>query len=110
MGQTTTFNDRIDACFGNISAAEKRVARFIQDNREEALIASASSLAKQAGTSDATVVRTARALGFAGLEDLRRTLAGEMRDKASLSSRMARTISKVGGDPDSALEATLEIN
>jgi len=110
MEQITTFNDRLDACFSNISAAEKRVARFIQDNREEVLIASASSLAKQAGTSDATVVRTAKALGFSGLENLRRTLAGEIRDNASLASRMARTISEVGNDLDSALQVTLDIN
>jgi len=59
-----TFNDRLDACFSKISPAEKIVARFFQENREEVLIASASSIAKQVGASDATVVRTAKALGF----------------------------------------------
>jgi len=110
MRQPTTFNDRLDACFSNISPAEKIVARFFQENREEVLIASASSLAKQAGASDATVVRTAKALGFSGLEDLRRTLASEIRDSASPASRMARTIEATGDDLNSALQVTLDIN
>ena len=68
-----TFNDRVNASDKRMSPAEHRVARFFQDNREEVLIASASALAEKAGTSDATVIRTAKALGFSGMEDLRRT-------------------------------------
>ncbi len=110
MPEPATFNDRLDACYDRISPTEKIVARFFQENREEVLIASASSLAKQAGASDATVVRTAKALGFSGLEDLRRTLAREIREGASPASRMARTISQVGSDLESALQVTLDIN
>ena len=110
MPRSATFKDRLDACIDKISPAEKTVARFFQENREEVLIASASSLAKQAGTSDATVVRTAKALGFQGLEELRRTLAREIRESTSPASRMARTISEVGSDLQSALQVTLDIN
>ena len=110
MADPDTFNDRLDACFDKISPAEKIVARFFQENREEVLIAPASSIAKQAGASDATVVRTAKALGFSGLEDLRRTLAGEIRDNVSPAARMARTIGEVGDDLQSALQVTLDIN
>jgi len=110
MPLPVSFDDRLDACYEAISPAEKTVARFFQENREEVLISSASSLAKQAGASDATVVRTAKALGFSGLEDLRRTLAQEIRDTASPARRMARTINEVGSDLDLALSVTLDIN
>ncbi len=110
MSQPATFNTRLSACQGQLSPAEKTVARFFQENREEVLIASASALARQAGTSDATVVRTAKALGFAGLEDLRRSLAREIREGISPASRMARTIREVEGGSRSALHATLDIN
>ena len=110
MGHPVTFNDRLDALFDDISPAEQNVARFFQDNREEVLIASASSLAKQSGTSDATVIRTAKSLGFAGLDELRRALASEMRENTSLAVRMARTISDVGDEVETALEQTLKIN
>ena len=110
MPQANSFNDRLTAYLEKISPAEQRVARFFRDNREEVLIASASSLAKQAGTSDATVVRTAKALGFAGLEELRRTLARELREATSPAARMARTINAAGDDVDAALRLTVEIN
>ena len=110
MEPPATFNDRLKACADRISPAEQRVARFFQENREEVLIASASALARQAGTSDATVVRTAKALGFSGMEELRRTLARELRENLSPASRMARTLSEVGDDPGSALEVTLDIH
>jgi len=109
MTQTTSFSTRLEANSHRLSPAEKTVARFFQDNREEVLIASASSLARQAGTSDATVVRTAKALGFGGLEDLRRSLAREIREGLSPASRMARTIREVEGDSRSPLHTVLDI-
>lgn len=110
MEPSVTFDDRLKACADQISPAEQRVARFFQDNREEVLIASASALAQQAGTSDATVVRTARTLGFAGMEELRRTLARELREDLSPASRLARTLSEVDDDPGSAFDVTLNIH
>jgi DNA-binding MurR/RpiR family transcriptional regulator len=110
MEPAATFNDRLKSCADRISPAELRVAHFFLENREEVLIASASALARQAGTSDATVVRTAKALGFAGMEDLRRTLVRELRENLSPASRMARTLSEVGSELGSALEVTLDIH
>lgn len=110
MEPSVTFDDRLKACADQISPAEQRVARFFQENREEVLIASASALAQQAGTSDATVVRTAKTLGFAGMEELRRTLARELREDLSPASRMARTLSEVEDDLGSALDVTLNIH
>ena len=110
MTRPSTFNDRLSAAFDTLSPAERTVAQFFQENREEVLIASATSMAAQAGSSDATVVRTAKALGFSGLEDMRRTLARDIRDGISPASRMARTIHAVGDDLGSALQVTLDIN
>ncbi|EAZ98711.1 MurR/RpiR family transcriptional regulator [Marinobacter sp. ELB17] len=110
MAKVPAFEDRVNACLGQISPAEQRVARYFQDNREEVLIASASALAKQVGTSDATVVRAAKSLGFTGMEELRRTLAIELRRDTSPAGRLARTLSEVSGDPLSALNVTLDIH
>ncbi len=110
MTPSTSFHDRVDASLERISPAERNVARFFQDNREEVLIASASALARQTGTSDATVVRTVKALGFAGMEELRRTLARELRENLSPASRMVRTLSEVGDNLETALDVTLDIH
>ncbi|MDA0341352.1 MAG: MurR/RpiR family transcriptional regulator, partial [Proteobacteria bacterium] len=110
MQLTDSFDDRLRACLDRISPTEKRVAQFLQENREEALIASASALASQIGTSDATVVRTAKALGFSGLDALRRCLAQDLRENLSPATRMARTLRDVGDDLGAALDVTLDIH
>jgi DNA-binding MurR/RpiR family transcriptional regulator len=110
MQSSASFDDRLEVCLDAIRPAERRVAQFFQANREEVLIASASALARQTGTSDATVIRTAKALGFSGMEDLRRTLAQELRGNLTPAGRMARTLSAVGDDLESALSVTLDIH
>lgn len=105
-----TFEERIAERFGQMSPAERRVARFFQDNREEVLIASAAALGSKAETSDATVVRATKALGFSGLDDLRRTLAEELRNSLSPAERLTRTLGEVGGSLSAAFDMTLDIH
>jgi DNA-binding MurR/RpiR family transcriptional regulator len=105
-----TFDARVAEHFGQMSPAEQRVARYFQENREEVLIASAAALAAKAETSDATVVRATRALGFSGLEELRRTLAGELRRSLSPAARLSRTLGDVGGNLFAAFERTMELH
>jgi len=110
MESPETFDERVNASLDRIAPAQQRVARFIRENREEVLIASASALAAKAGTSDATVVRTAKALGFSGMDELRRALAAELRDNLSPATRLARTLSDVGDDLEAAFHVTLDIH
>jgi DNA-binding MurR/RpiR family transcriptional regulator len=105
-----SFEERVADHLVAMSPAEQRVARYFQENREEVLIASAAALAEKARTSDATVVRAAKALGFAGLDDLRRALADEIRTSLSPAERLTRTLSEVGGDLSVAFETTLDIH
>jgi DNA-binding MurR/RpiR family transcriptional regulator len=67
---------------------------------------SAQEIAAAVGTSDATVVRTAKSLGYAGLRALRRALTDD-RDDADLSARLHATI---GGSasPHDVLAAAAE--
>ena len=110
MDFETPFEQRLKAGLETMSPAELRVSRYFQDNREEVLFASASALAKKAGTSDATVIRTAKALGFSGMEELRRTLAAELRENLSPAARLASTLGEVGDDLQTAFNVTLNIH
>jgi DNA-binding MurR/RpiR family transcriptional regulator len=110
MKPPLTFDEQINTSLETMTPAEQRVARFFQENREEVLIASASALAGKAGTSDATVIRTAKALGFSGMEALRRTLAAELRQNLSPAGRLAQTLREIGDGPAAALDATLDIH
>ena len=67
-------------------------------------------LAAKAETSDATVVRATRALGFSSLDELRRMLADELRRSLSPAERLTRTLGEVGDDLSAAFEMTLDIH
>ena len=105
-----TFDERIALRAADMSPAERRVVRYFQRNREEVLISSAAALAAKAETSDATVVRATRALGFSGLDELRRTLADELRSSLSPAERLSRTLDQVGDDLFAAFSMTLEVH
>jgi DNA-binding MurR/RpiR family transcriptional regulator len=110
MAENPSFEECMAANLDRLSPAERQVAWFFQENREEVLIDSASALAARIGTSDATVIRTAKALGYAGLDELRQRLAAELRQDLSPAIRMARTLGQLGDKTESALGATLDIH
>ncbi|MBN8979640.1 MAG: MurR/RpiR family transcriptional regulator [Rhizobiales bacterium] len=107
MSASPTFDERVEERIGRMSPAEQRVVRFFQGNREEVLIASAAALAAKVETSDATIVRATKTLGFSGLDELRRTLADELRASLSPAARLTRTLGEIGGSLSAAFEVTL---
>jgi DNA-binding MurR/RpiR family transcriptional regulator len=107
---TRDLAERIADSAAGLSPAARRVARYFLDNREEVLVASAAALAAKTETSDATVVRTAKALGFSGLDELRRALADEIRTALSPADRLTRTLGEVGDSLSAALTLTLDIH
>ena len=105
-----TFDNRVTASIEQMRPAEQRVVRFFLENPEETLIESALSLAEKVGTSDATVIRAVKSLGFSGMEEMRRSLADEMRRNPSPFNRLERTLDDVGDDLISALDITIDIH
>jgi DNA-binding MurR/RpiR family transcriptional regulator len=105
-----TFEERIAGRYPQLSPSEQRIVLFFRDNREEVLIASAAALAAKTGTSDATVLRATRRLGFTGLDDLRRTLADELRASLSPAARLTRTLGEVGDSLSAAFAMTLDVH
>jgi DNA-binding MurR/RpiR family transcriptional regulator len=61
----------------SLSPAEQRVAQVIIDEAATAARLTISDLAARAGSSETTVVRFCRAMGFSGYPELRLTLAAE---------------------------------
>lgn len=89
--------DRIAAHRSELTPAEIRVAEFMADNPHIVGYLSALKLAEASRTSDATVVRTVRKLGFDGLDDLREQFAVEL----SRAGRMESTIRSLVYEPES---------
>jgi len=80
----------------SLSPAEQRVAQAVIDEAATAAQLTISELAKRAQTSETTVIRFCRAMGFAGYPELRLTLAaeaGRARDTGSPDESMGSDIS-----------------
>ena len=65
---------------------------------------------RNGGVSDATVVRTAKALGFDGLSGLREYLLADMTGSPSPGGRLARTLDEAGDDPAAALSHVIGVH
>lgn len=93
-------SERIAALSRKASPIEARVLDWLSRNRETALHASAVRIAAEVGTSDATVIRTARKLGYGGLDMLRAALAEDLRRDLTLAERMASDVARAqAGSP-----------
>jgi len=88
-----------------LAPAERRVAERLIELGPEGALLSAAALAAQLGTSDATVVRTAKALGYRGLADLRRAMATQGADPP-LRERLRRTLEHAS--PEELLPAAID--
>ncbi|KAA1182561.1 MurR/RpiR family transcriptional regulator [Rhizobium tropici] len=98
-----TVDDRILGMLETLAPAEQRVARFFIDQKQATLLNSAAQIAQLAGTSDATVVRTARTLGFESLSALRTAVLAELTGTPSPGTRMERTLAATGSQAVDAL-------
>lgn len=105
-----SFDERVAFYLDKMSPAEQRVARVLLEARAEVLVASAAALALKAQTSDATVVRTVKSLGYSGLDELRRLLASELKQSQTIASRLTETLRDVGDDLHMAFNRTLDIH
>lgn len=109
MGKTkvarTTLSERAAAV--PLAPAENRVARFFVEHGEEAAFLSAAEIGERLGTSDATVVRAVKSLGYAGLAELRRELIDELRARATPAVRLGRSLEASGDDVPGAFDHAL---
>ena len=102
-----TLQERVAARFGTLTATERRVAEYLSAHPQEAAFSSAEELGRATGTSDASVVRTAKALGFDGLPGLKRSLQGHLQSLLTPANRLSNSIESVGSGPEAVLSATL---
>lgn len=97
--------NRIRLRMNGLSPSLVRVLEFIDTNRLDALTKSAAEIGSMAGTSDATVIRAVRALGYDGLNDLKRELQTTFGQGQTAADNMARTLSGIGDTQDEAIES-----
>jgi DNA-binding MurR/RpiR family transcriptional regulator len=90
--EITTYATDLTTRLARVSGARERaVADFLLREGPRVAAMSAREIAAAAGTSDATVVRTARSLGYANLRELRQALAART-DDTDLATRLHRSV------------------
>lgn len=97
------FDARVEAAVPHLPPAEARLARFFAARKEAVVLGSAAQIAEAANTSDATVVRTARALGYDSLAALREDLLAELTGTPSPARRLTRSLDAAGEAPEHLL-------
>lgn len=104
---TEDFSARVADVAARLTPQERTVVEYLLAQPHDAVIASTAELAAATGTSDATVVRTARSLGYSGLRELKRVLMSgvtDPRDPARvLEGRLARSDTALGPVLDQVL-------
>lgn len=104
------FDRRVEAIVPRLPPSEARVATFFAAHKDVVVLNSAALIAEAAGTSDATVVRTARSLGYTGLPDLREDLLAELTGASSPSRLLSRTLDATTGEPAAILHHLLDLH
>ncbi len=68
----------INKRFNNLSKSEKRVAEFVQKHLDEVVLLTTQGLAERCDTSDATVIRFCRSLGYKTFNEFKTALVPEL--------------------------------
>lgn len=90
----------IRATRGSLRAAEQRVADHVLEQPGDVIHSSVSEVARAAGTSDATVVRFCRALGYRGFPEMKMVLT---RDLARQDEQVDRAVALAPDDSVAAI-------
>jgi DNA-binding MurR/RpiR family transcriptional regulator len=104
---TGSLEERVAARQDSLSAAERRVARYLADHPDEVAFSSAGTLGQLTETSDATVIRTVKSLGYAGLPALKRALQDGLRERLTPAGRLEHSLDAIGSDPKAILGMVL---
>ena len=104
METEVTVAERLRVRLGELTHAERKVARALMSDYPVAGLEPVAKLASAAGVSPPTVVRLVAKLEFDGYAEFQQSLKTEV--SARLSSPLEMHAERPGGDPDGALPRT----
>ncbi|MDL2214003.1 MurR/RpiR family transcriptional regulator [Clostridia bacterium OttesenSCG-928-O13] len=89
MQETGSVLDNIRENYGELFAAEKKIADFVLEHSRAAVSLNVSELAEQSGTSEATVIRFCKHLGYTGFNTMKLQLAHDLGRDALINGHSA---------------------
>lgn len=73
--------------FEQLPPSEKKIAQYIIQQPQEAIVLTTSELAKKSDTSSAAVIRLCKSLGFSGFQELKLRVAGDIQQQSVVDYR-----------------------
>lgn len=86
------FRRRLEGRFDRLTKSQREIANYLLGSYDEAAFLPAAGLARRLDVSEATVVRCARALGYDGFPELRRSLQELFLGKVTPATRLRRKL------------------
>ena len=84
--------NKISEHYDSLTKQQKKIASYILDNMNDVIFDNVTFLAEQTGTSVASVVRFANALGYSGFPQLKEDLINYYKNQMDIADRFKRTI------------------
>ena len=84
--------NKISTYYDSFTKQQKKIANYILDNMNDVIFDNVTYLAEQTGTSVASVVRFANALGYSGFPQLKEDLINYYKNQMDIAARFERTI------------------
>ena len=88
--------DKIYAEYKAFTPSQQKVAEYLSQHLEEALILNANQLAKKVGVSEATFTRFIARLGFSGFSEFKREIGNFILQGHSTTERLAESVETFG--------------
>lgn len=102
---------RVASRLGTLTGGQSKVAEYILEHPGEVVFLGVRDLARRTGTSTATVVRLAQALGFSGYPALLEELQRDLMERIHPTARLAATLDEIrrsGASQEDLLRHALE--
>jgi DNA-binding MurR/RpiR family transcriptional regulator len=103
-------HERVATLGPGLSASERRVAEYMAAHPDVVAVSSTAELGQLTGTSDATVIRTTRALGYQGFRELKRAVLNVITRQRNLAATLDDRLGRLpaeDGDYDRVLADTI---
>jgi RpiR family carbohydrate utilization transcriptional regulator len=107
---------RIDSVFEQLSQSEKKVADYILYQPEEIIHLSIAELAERSGSSDSSIIRFCRRIGYKGFQDLKINIAKDamrpekqIQEGIELNDKVTTIKKKISESSVQAIYDTLEV-
>jgi DNA-binding MurR/RpiR family transcriptional regulator len=83
FSEKAMLEERLRACFPNLTKTQKRIGEFLLNHAEEAAFDSILDLAEALNTSTSNIFRLVKAIGYSGYPELQNDLRSKIRQKLS---------------------------